>query len=426
LEEKTMKSKNNSENGQAIVLLVLSLVVLLGFTALALDGGMVYSDRRQAQNAADTAALAGGGAAGSVIEEKSLVWENWNRCSETLANAENAAVVRAAANSYDIFLSPDADGHNYVLAECFPDHMKVTVDILQDTQTSMAHVLFSGPLRNIVQAVAKVSPERSAFFGHSIVALKDTACSSSDGWGIELKGTSDVYLSGGGAYSYSCLYGNGTVDMIVNEGGISYVDSVVTPGTPVFDPNPTQVDEPLEVDVIDPPDCGYFGETIQPRPSDTTISPGRYESVRQVTGDLNLNPGLYCIENDFYFSGNNIIGEGVTIYSDQGSFTIMANADAILSAPTDETAGVPPAIPGVLIYMANGDVTMLGGATAIYTGTIYAPNGNVQIGGSSEADSEYNVQVIGWTVELHGTPGIGFVFNSQDNYRVPAKMDLYR
>jgi uncharacterized membrane protein len=46
-----------SEKGQAIVLLVLSFVVLLGFAALAIDGSMIYSDRRTAQNAADAAAF---------------------------------------------------------------------------------------------------------------------------------------------------------------------------------------------------------------------------------------------------------------------------------------------------------------------------------------------------------------------------------
>jgi hypothetical protein len=54
-----MKRKNPSESGQAIVLLAISIVVLLGFTALAVDGGMIFSDRRHAQNAADAAALAG-------------------------------------------------------------------------------------------------------------------------------------------------------------------------------------------------------------------------------------------------------------------------------------------------------------------------------------------------------------------------------
>jgi uncharacterized membrane protein len=54
-----MKRKHPSESGQAIVLLAISIVVLLGFTALAVDGGMIFSDRRHAQNAADAAALAG-------------------------------------------------------------------------------------------------------------------------------------------------------------------------------------------------------------------------------------------------------------------------------------------------------------------------------------------------------------------------------
>jgi uncharacterized membrane protein len=59
--------KNRSERGQALILLAVSLVVLLGFTALAIDGSLLYSDRRQLQTAADAAALAGAGAAGNYL-----------------------------------------------------------------------------------------------------------------------------------------------------------------------------------------------------------------------------------------------------------------------------------------------------------------------------------------------------------------------
>src|SRR5574337_792710 len=56
-----IKNKRNvsRESGQAIVLIVMAMVGLVGLTALAVDGGNAYSDRRHAQNAADTAALAG-------------------------------------------------------------------------------------------------------------------------------------------------------------------------------------------------------------------------------------------------------------------------------------------------------------------------------------------------------------------------------
>src|SRR5688572_8056840 len=47
-----------SEKGQALVIIALAAVGLFAFTALAIDGSRVFSDRRHAQNAADTAVLA--------------------------------------------------------------------------------------------------------------------------------------------------------------------------------------------------------------------------------------------------------------------------------------------------------------------------------------------------------------------------------
>ncbi len=46
------------ERGQALILIALAAVGLFGFSALAIDGSRVFSDRRHAQNTADTAALA--------------------------------------------------------------------------------------------------------------------------------------------------------------------------------------------------------------------------------------------------------------------------------------------------------------------------------------------------------------------------------
>jgi uncharacterized membrane protein len=56
-----MNTIHQNEKGQVLVILTVGIVVLLGFAALAIDGGMLYSDRRHDQNVADNAALAGGG-----------------------------------------------------------------------------------------------------------------------------------------------------------------------------------------------------------------------------------------------------------------------------------------------------------------------------------------------------------------------------
>lgn len=69
----------NSEKGQAIVYLVIGLVVFLGFVALAIDGGMVLADRRDAQNATDASALAGAWPRRSDWEAQSWIQEQSTR-----------------------------------------------------------------------------------------------------------------------------------------------------------------------------------------------------------------------------------------------------------------------------------------------------------------------------------------------------------
>ena len=49
---------NKHEKGQTLIIIALAMIALIGFTALAIDGGRVFSDRRHSQNASDTAAFA--------------------------------------------------------------------------------------------------------------------------------------------------------------------------------------------------------------------------------------------------------------------------------------------------------------------------------------------------------------------------------
>ena len=49
---------HKDEKGQTLIIIAFAMIVLIGFTALAIDGGRVFSDRRHSQNASDTAAFA--------------------------------------------------------------------------------------------------------------------------------------------------------------------------------------------------------------------------------------------------------------------------------------------------------------------------------------------------------------------------------
>ncbi len=114
MEENRKIERKRGEEGQVIVFLALVLVGLMGFAALALDGGMLFSDRRHAQNAADSASLAGASAAAYYMRSHAV---NYNAfiCGTggtvfTEATAEMEAINRAASNDY-VIDADISDGH---------------------------------------------------------------------------------------------------------------------------------------------------------------------------------------------------------------------------------------------------------------------------------------------------------------------------
>jgi uncharacterized membrane protein len=52
-------NEDTRERGQSMVIMAVGILALLALTALIIDGGSVYLNRRRAQTAADAAAMAG-------------------------------------------------------------------------------------------------------------------------------------------------------------------------------------------------------------------------------------------------------------------------------------------------------------------------------------------------------------------------------
>lgn len=85
---KLVRRLNGDERGQIIVLVAILMVGLVAVVGLVTDGGLVFSQRRDLQNAADAAALAGA----------MQIDENAYRASGEVALDERAA--RQAAVEY--------------------------------------------------------------------------------------------------------------------------------------------------------------------------------------------------------------------------------------------------------------------------------------------------------------------------------------
>jgi Flp pilus assembly protein TadG len=417
-----MNTKHSREHGQVMILMAIGFVVFLGFVALAIDGGMIYSERRRAQNGSDAASLAGGGTAALSLENSHVVYANWNCADSRIADAEDAAIAaaigRADSNRYTI--DDNISDVNGVTTVCGQDasygyvdkYLDVTVQISDVVQTNFAQLLFSGKFRNQVEAITRVRPRSPLAYGHAVVALNDADCQGNQNGAI-FGGSSDVDINGGGVWTNGCLTGNGSSYAVdVQNGSVNYAGDAA--GTMNFDPEQTQVPGSLPSSSyeVPPPDCS------DPNAHHLT-------NLNLHNGTLTLDPGLYCISGDIRITGGTLTGEGVTLYLESGDVTINGNADIDLAAP-GMSPDPTPALGGVLFYVASGDIDLEGNSTSKYLGMVYAPLGTIKAHGSNGTDPTFNTQFVGWNVDVSGNANIDINFDAAEQYSRPTAIELWK
>jgi hypothetical protein len=411
-----MSTPKRSERGQALIFIVVGFVIILGFVGLAIDGGKVYSDRRHAQNSADASTLAGGGAAALSMEDSHLTYLQFScntgdsRIAAAIQAAKDAAIARATSNGFTIDTDV-ADWHG-VTAACGSDtslgyvdkYIDVTVKITTVTQPTFASFLFGQGLVSKVEAVTRVRPRMQLALGHAITALNPAGCSGQSN-GAGFHGNGAIELWGGGIFSNGCLQADGTPTINTHNGTNDFAGEVGNPQ--MFSPPPNQVGlvMPIELYYVPPPDCTnrWFTDLTSP-----------------------LTPGLYCIDGDLTINSE-LVGDGVTIYMKNGDIKINGNPEIRLKAPAID-ADASPAIPGVLIYAPDTNhstITLNGNSTSNFTGVVYAPGADINMLGTGNLDA-YDVQVIGFNVEVGGTADTYVSYCSCQNYTKPTSMDLLR
>jgi Flp pilus assembly protein TadG len=444
--------KYRGERGQALIMLAISLVVLLGFTALAIDGSLIYSDRRQWQNSVDATSLAGAGSAGKYLIDHDIKAGNWSCNSSVWSSVKKAAedtAISLMKDKYDLTInavnSKDSNTENYVYVQCYTDYLDVEVSVTVDTHTSLVHFVYQGEVKNKVIAVTRIYISAPVGAGGSLISLTDS-CDQKQG--IRFSGggkeeeddegeyIADVYLLGGGAYSNSCVWAEGRVHVHAENGEILYIDEAIILDNATVEPEPQQTNEKNDI-VIPPPQC----TTAQyvSAPGSGTIGPGNYTGIKTTGSGLTLNPGLYCLTGNFEITGGEVIGDGVTIYLKSGSYSVSGNPVIKLSAPevgceaTDPTIdGCPPAVGGLLMYLdpTNGSNVEIEGSTGSrYSGTVYAPapGSIIKIGGTTSTESlEAGVQAIGYTIHVHGNGTLNLIYDEGLFYHTPTKLDLFR
>ena len=445
------KSNQNSEQGQAIVLLVLAFVAFLGFFALAIDGGMIYADRRHAQNATDASSLAGAGVAAQEMENLGVYFSNFTCGSANVTAVQNAAALaavgRAASNDYTI--DYDVSDFHGVQVICVDDedkgtyldkYLDVNTLITRTTNTALVHFVYSGPVQEQAETIARIRPRTPLAFGHAIVALNDAACSGNSN-GVIVGGSSGTYVHGGGIFSNGCLKCNGSgpnFEVIVDSpNGIGYVEEMTNCSSGELDPEATNVPDKLPAASydVDLPDCSGLPNRSIPSGQDVTLEPGVYSQINDNGKDtVTLNPGLYCVTGSpiaFKITTAWFYGDGVTIYATNGRVLISGGGDdegnpSVLSAPAADP-DPSPALSGMLILLAPGntsDVQLTGNSETQFTGTVFAPDGDITATGSGALTAPFNTQLIGHNVQVEGNAFIDINFDGANSYGVPPRLDL--
>ena len=445
-----VKHHLSSEKGQSIVLLALTFVVLLGFTALAVDGGLVYANRRHMQNAADASSLSGGSAAAYYMENNDVYYSNWD-CNDPeviaamFSNPSGAVAVAISNGVANDYLLDDDDSDNHgVFAGCVENYdngawienfIDVRTRITADTPTAFAHLVYNGPLRNTVEAITRVKPPMPLVFGNAIVALGDDCTAD----GIEFDGGVGTSVTGGGIYSNSCLDTGGDGDVIVEAPfDIScslpncYTDHG---GSGIISPTPEEGlgrKIPAASFAVPEPNCTGLSNHGNYN-GDGNLEPGRYDRIVINNGNHTMDPGLYCVSNNVSITGGSLIGSDITFYIIGGDFDSSGNATISLTAPPSENCTTPcityKALPGTLIYLASGntgEVSLLGDEYSEYLGLVFAPDGTVEAGGSSSLIAEIHAQLIGKRVKVHGNTTINIMFDDSMNYILPASLQLQK
>lgn len=446
---------NTSEKGQIVVVFIVALVVLLGLTALAIDGGMVYSDRRQVQSVADAAALAGGGEAARQLEEGNIRYQDF----DTLTNAEKTTIrnqvcsqvaARASDNNMVVSCVSDLTGVDHGAAvtfsasSAFEKFVEVHVRMTTQTTTSFAHLFFKAPLTNTVDAVVRVRPRTPVVLGNAMVSLSPQWGTKTGG--IDFTGGATVHITDGFIFSNSSIRAQGSYDVWVKDGsgtvipgGIKCLLDCDIPQNSNFKPGATDICSATNPSVgcpqlfiqplnIPQPACT---STSKGTASSGTINPGVYDGFDVKNGDtLILNPGLYCVKggigvkNGGTFTNN---PGGVTIFLMKPGGDYDVNGGSInLTAPATPAQVTNGSIQGVVILAADGnsnEIKITGGA-GVYNGMIYSRDGGIYARGNGI--ESLTGQMIGKYIDYAGGNGGNISFFDNTNMGTPPMLDLVR
>lgn len=386
-------NRHHQETGAVVLIVAMSLMLLAGIAAIALDGGMAYNERRSTQNAADNAALAGA----------------WALCHG--GNAEEGAMEFAVANGYvdGVTVQNPHDGAANL----------VFVSITSEVETTFGETQGMSQIGVQSTAIAQCVPGGASGSGtvHAALFSGGTSCDPTRLWNnttttglvysasdLEIQnnavvngpvhGNRDVSV-GNNARINGPLHANRNLTVgnnAVHNFGSSatYVGSVALgSNTPTWNPVQVPTRDPLEF-----PEA-YDAADYAPGGTRALAAGGQYHNHPggwNVANNANPSSGLHYVSGNVTF-GNNVSASDFTIVA-TGTITFGNNNN--FDPYVDNLVAMSTAGGG------NCDALVIDTGNNAFAGVLFAPNGRIHVGNNGN----FPGAVIGLRVTLRNNASV--------------------
>jgi hypothetical protein len=424
--------RKQGQRGFVLMAFVLMILVVMGFTGLAVDSGYLQWQRRLMQSAADAAAM-------GALREMELGRTNSQPQYDLTIAAQNDAALNVftnGQNSVTVTLNtPPTSGSfagvhtaaQVIISRTYPTFFlsllgtkTVTISAQSVAQTSTGSGSIGGCIFALnPHAADALNLESGTTLYSSCSAISESdnteafKMAGSDTWNMTSH-NAHVAVVGGYKMAGSATIMDTTVTPAVSENPVSPYTSPGDPLANVQAPVPSSVSGGVQSSTA----ASYDKNSMPPG---NTLSPGIYCGGIYVgsTGGatLNFSPGVYVLAGGGLSLGSQalVAGSGVTFYSTNstgwgcsrsysaGVLSFDGQATANFSAPTSGSTC------GMLFFQDRtlnpGGSSIVGGSTSTFDGAMYFKLSSLAMAGNNST-SGYMVLVAD-TIHINGATKLG-------------------
>ena len=397
-------STDRNDRGQILVIVALASVALMLVVGLVIDGGFAWSKRREAQNAADLAALAGTRVVAQNVAGTARTNQNVYNTLSTIATANNNSTIPGLGTASGA-LYVDSNGNP--IAGLFVTNAATAIPAAArgvQVPASRAWTPFFLGLISVTNWTATATATARTSVGASAPCA---FCVLGTAPLLAMQGAATQLIVNNGAIAINSgldMQGNPTLQSTgtgaaINVFGTRLICNNCVP-SPAVTPMTSPIPDPLAF-LANPTATGTnFGNVTSKGPNTTTtLNPGIYGTL-DITANATvlLNPGVYYFNGDVSPQSNGTLtGTNVTlVFMGQANYKPQSNATVTITAPvaTDTTA----TFPGLAMYFRRGNIGTLqiqSSSVSRINGTIYAPNAFLDMQSGSTLVTVNSMVIVG-------------------------------